>query len=775
MTSTGTVRARRAAGLFRASLVAVFALGAAAGPAAPISAAAAPDDPQIRPLHMVVLVDESGSINQEAMDREKDAALLIALGELSPESTVSVVGFASDNDGADGPQVPVDPVCPPTVVKTAQDRETLAGCVQNLRKRASAEGDGTDHALAMRQALGNLAGAPADQAKIVFLLTDGRLDVGDSQVYGKDNTGDLRNEAARKDLRDQLAKAKELGVQVWPLGFGGNLDREQLDAFATGGSQETCGANSPKPQAKVVAGPDDVIASIKDAFSSSRCAGSGALVTTTSEPGGTVEARVDIPAIATDGSIVVFRRDPRIQVSYEDPRGRVVPKSQQLDDSSFQVSGVSGPVEALRVVNPLPGTWKIKLTTPADGPRQSVVSTVVWQGAARAVLSVDPPSPVAGQPVTVGVRLQTRRDTITDPASLTGLAFTAKVGGDGFTEFPVTLADDGNAPDAKAGDGLFTGTGTVPRTATGALRFTGSVSGVGVQSDQRTLDTKVAAGLAQVRAQARFTDTDRFTAPGASRAGELSVTNDTGQPQKVRLVMKDLGPGTVVSATPAVFELKPSGESRFAFELTFADNTIVGVNSGTLQVVDDADPARVWHSMPFTVAVAYPPTLLERLLWLWIVLAALIAGLVVYLGVRFAKRKRNRDVRGLRVELTKAGRRGFLPAPDRASQVFRFTVKEDGGAVAVNHAADAESAYELRRTDDNSVVLRHVDGRVIDLPPDRPVTVSPDVELTYHDERRPSRTRTAPRRQRTERQPVSPTPGGGAPRPEPTPTEDDLL
>ncbi|WP_433261842.1 VWA domain-containing protein [Actinosynnema sp. CS-041913] len=758
----------------------IFALGAVAGPAAPISAArtaagAAQDDPQIRPLHMVVLVDESGSIDQESMDREKDAALLIALGEFSPGSTISVVGFASDNDGP-GPQVAVDPVCPPTVVESAPDREALAACVQKLRKRAPNEGDSTDHVLALQQALSNLNAAPADQAKIVFLLTDGRLDVSNSEVYGKDNNGDLRNEAARQALRGQLDRASERGVQVWPLAFGSNLDHAQLDAFAAGGSQQTCGEKSPKPQAKVVTSADDVIGSMKDAFSSGRCAGSGALVTTTSEPGGTVVANVEIPAIATDGSIVVFRRDPRIAVSYEDPRGRAVPKSASLDDSSFQVSGESGPVEALRVVNPVPGTWKIKLTTPADGPRQSVVSTVLWQGAARAVLSVDPPAPTAGQQVTLGVRLQTRKNAITDAASLTGLAFSAKVGGEGFTEFPVVLADDGNTPDTKAGDGVFTGAGTVPQSATGALRFTGAVSGVGVQSDERTLDTRVAAVLAQVRAQVRLTDNEPFVPPGSSRPGELTVTNDTGKPQKVRLVVRNPGPGTVVSAEPAVFDLK-TGANKFDFALAFAENTVIGANSGTIDVVDDANPAVVWHSMPFTAAVSYPPTLVEQLLWLWIVLAVLIAAALGYLLVRFAKRKRDRDVRGLRVQLTKAGRPSYLHAPNKPSQVFRFTAKEAGGAMTVNHATDVETAYELRRTDDGRVVLRHVDGRTFDLRPGQPESIAADVELTYHDERRPSRrppqtrSRSATAPPATARPAVRQTSGPSAG----PPADDDLL
>ncbi|RKT55392.1 VWA domain-containing protein [Saccharothrix australiensis] len=747
MTATATGHAARAARFFRTSLVAVFALTAATAPvsAAGTAGAARQDDPQVQPLHMVVLVDESSSIDQSALDREKEAALLIALGEFAPGSTVSVAGFASDND-ADGPQLAVEPGCGPTAVKSAQDRETLSSCVQKLTRREPGQGDGTDHVSALRKALVDLRSAPKDQPKIVFLLTDGNLNVADSPLWGKDNAGDLRNRAARDALRGELANAKNAGVQLWPLGFGADIDEGRLAEFAAGGHQQTCAEKSPPPRATVVADPNDVVRTMLEAFSAARCAGAGALVETTSKPGGTVEAVVDIPAIATDGSIVVFRRDPRIQVSYEDPEGRAVPKSGDQGDSTFQVSGEQDSVEALRVVNPVPGKWKIKLTTPEGGPAQRVTSTVVWQGAARALMTVDNPTPAAGQQVAISVSLQTRRRTVTDPASLSGLTFSAAIGGDGFQRFPVPLADDGRAPDAEAADGVFSGAGTIPAGAGGELRFTGGVSGIGIQGDERTQNGRVASGPARVRAVTRLTTTEPFTPPGGTRAGELSVTNDSGRPRKVRLVVGNPGPGTVVAVSPAVLDLPPSGESKHPFTLQFAENTVIGVNSGVIRVVDDADPDTVWHSLQFTVAVSYPPTLFERLLWLWITLAAVVALMAVFLLARFARRKRHRDVRGLRVQLDRAGRSTSLHAPDKPAQVFRFTAKESDGALVVNHATPAENAYELRRADDGRLVLRHLDGRTLDLRVGHPEHIAPDVELTCHDERRarPPRTR-APR------------------------------
>src|SRR5688572_4620854 len=88
-------------------------------------------EPAISPANIVVLVDESSSISAQDMDREREAAALIALGEFAPSSTIAVVGFGSDNGG----QSPVDVVCPPSTVATAQDRQRLSDCTRNLKSR----------------------------------------------------------------------------------------------------------------------------------------------------------------------------------------------------------------------------------------------------------------------------------------------------------------------------------------------------------------------------------------------------------------------------------------------------------------------------------------------------------------------------------------------------------------------------------------------------------------------------------------------------------------
>src|SRR5205823_2727456 len=112
-----------------------------------------------------------------------------------------------------------------------------------LHPRTPEEGDSTDFAKALSQALSLLPAAAGDQPGVIFLLTDGKLDVSNDSAYG--NTADQRNQAAQRQVGDLLRQARQRNIQVWPLGFGNNIAEDQLAAFAAGGSQQTCSPGSP--------------------------------------------------------------------------------------------------------------------------------------------------------------------------------------------------------------------------------------------------------------------------------------------------------------------------------------------------------------------------------------------------------------------------------------------------------------------------------------------------------------------------------------------------
>ncbi|WP_147268113.1 vWA domain-containing protein [Spongiactinospora rosea] len=688
----------------------------------PGSAAADPDS-EVRPVRVVVLVDESGSLTDQDVLRERAAARLIALSELSPLSQVAVVGFGSSN-GPD--QAPVDLVCPLAEVATAQDRESLGRCVDKLHRRTEQEGNDTDHAAALDQAMA-IMNQPDDRqrTKITFLLTDGRLDVAESVRHGPDPQARDRN--AQREIEATLKEAQTARVQVWPLGFG-QADKSALDGFATGGWRQPCGEQeSARPKARVVRTSADVERSLLEAFAYARCAEISKQDNGWLPGGGTTDLHVDIPIVATDGSIVVVKRDKRVQVAYLDPNGEPVPKQGERDESIFQAAGESGPVESLRIRNPVPGRWTVRLTSPAGARRQEVSTTVVWHGALRASIGLSNPSPRPGERVTVRVRLQTRSAVITDPAALKPLRFSAEMSGDGFSPAPVELADGGTPPDRTAQDGEYSGEVVVPASATGRLSFLGRVSGPGVKSDERpygavipgpadTLLVKLVLGEATVE-------------PGGEVSGSLQVTNK-GAPARLTLRLLDAPEATIGQAGLTV----PAGESKHTFTLnagrpgTSADGPI----GGLVQVLDPS--GRPIAEDFLRVTLRRPMPLWQRLLIAAAILLAVVAAILALLWYRRRAARVAADPSELTLHLygPDGVRRSQLRAPVDEGPEFTFVISGDH----LTRTYDGRG-YAVRRGGGQSVLVTDPGGRPLDPPlrPGHPVELPGGLRLGVDDAR----------------------------------------
>jgi hypothetical protein len=649
-------------------------------------------DIDIKPAQIVILVDQSGSISQEDMVRERNAASLLAQSELSARSTVSIVGFASDS----GSKPPVDVVCPPIVLAGAAERERIVQCVGDLRKRTKDEGAGTDHAEAFRQALSYLGqGTAADGPKLVFLLTDGVLDVSDSPRYGVDKTGRQRNDAAQQVIGQTLATAKDKGVQVWPLGFG-KVDKAALDAFAAAGFQGSCGPDVPKPSATVVSSSADVTGALLRSFSAGRCVGIGPIAGNQLASGRDIEVPLSIPAIATDGSIIVVKNDSRISVEYLDPQGRTVPKSGASDSGSFQVSGESGAVEVLRVVNPVPGAWKVRITSSPDVPPQNVLTAVTWQGAAQAVIRVDPPSPAVGQQVTISLQVVLRGGKpVVQPELLQGLSFTAELTGDKIPVRPITLQDNGQDPDAGA-DGTYTGRLTIPTDVQRDLSLRGRVSGLGISAADAVATVQVSPQVPTVLATTIVPTIANKVAPGESLPAKATIVNNSGTRQRVQVrVRGDNGAAITVSAEDAVREVDP-GSTTLDFRMVFGSNSPQQVTTGIVQIVDDASPSRVLHEKPFTVDVGFPPPPFPWLQWI----TGTLAGIGLITAALFlVARRRSQEVEGLQVQAIRNGHRLYLRTEARRAKQFRFVVDMVNRVPRLDVAPTTETdAFTLTRS-----------------------------------------------------------------------------
>ncbi|NJP96761.1 VWA domain-containing protein [Nonomuraea sp. FMUSA5-5] len=686
----------------------------------PTAAQAAPPS-DVKPVRVVILVDESGSLKDQDVKRERAAAQLIALSELSPKSQVAVVGFGSSN----GPgQSAVDIVCPLTGVETAQDRESLGRCVERLRLRGTDEGNDTDHAAALEQAL-DIMGKPDDQqrAKIVFLLTDGVLDVRRSPQYGADEQA--RNANAQAQITRSLGDAKQSQVQIWPLGFG-SADKSALDAFAAGGWTQPCGdQKTTTPTARVVATSADVERSLLEAFAYARCAGIEKSVSDSLDAGATVDLHVNIPIIATDGSIVVVKRDKRIQVTYFDPDGAQVPKQGEMKESTFQAAGEAGPVESLRIRNPLPGQWRIQLKSPPGVSRQEVSATVVWQGALRASISLSNPRPRPGEQVNVRLRLQTRTGTITDPEALAGLRFSARMSGDGFQEAPVELGDTGEGADRAQGDGEYSGQVVIPATAIGALAFVGKVTGPGVAGDERPYATRIAGPADHLRAQVELPAVT--VEPGGTVAGTVRVTNDAA-PVQLGLRLVDV-PGTVSLSAPRL--QAATGSSEQGFELRVAADAGRGPVGGSIQVLD---PAGQVVAEEFVDVDVQPPTpLWQRALQALLIILVVLALALPFLLARRRARRRAADPSELTLHLFDRPGEPYisrLQAPLGEGPEFTFEVS-DGRLVRTYG-----SGYAVRRGQGRTVLVRDPSGQELDpLVPGRPIALPNGMYLGVDDGR----------------------------------------
>ncbi|MFJ1706545.1 choice-of-anchor X domain-containing protein [Kitasatospora sp. NPDC088346] len=719
--------ALRAAALL-ASLLCLFGTLVSAAGAAP--AAEGPGGAAtIAPINFAIAVDESGSIQPPDMLQERDAASRIALGDVSAGSKVDIFGFASADDAS---QHPVDTVCP-TLTLDSIGRAQVGACTAKLTIRAPGTGSDTDFPAAIRQGIAALRDTPAGTPRVLFILTDGKLDVSHSSAYG-----DEAHRAAEGVRRLALAldEARTAQVQIWPLGFGSDVDVATLQQMARGGYQQSCpGIPDTAPTAQDVHRSGDVGAALEQAFASAHClhrepTSRGVYPPTTQT--------VHISAVATVGAIVVSKGDPAVAVTFTDPQGRQLkpdaPVSGTLDGSAYDLAGRGESVESLRLVDPVPGDWTVHLDA-AEGHRgQLATVSVLWHGELRTSITLNPPNPRPGGTAVVTLQLLTRKDTLlTDLGHLPPMQVTAALVGSGFADQPLTLTDDGSAPDARAGDGAFTGTATIPATADGAIRATATLSAVGLTADpDRSEGGQVAVGPPAV--SSRLVLAQRSVHPGESLHGTLELRNDSQQARTLAVSVRNTS-GNLLTVDPSSVAL-PAGASQrvqvtvqvartAAFEAAAVPTTTrLG---GTLTVVDTS-AGQPLAQEPLSVPITPVPGFLDEYGTALAVAAAALLGLVVVAVLAVRVRRLTHGAHGLHVELSLADGTGLstLPAGRTGKgHWFQFKVTgTDGDHPTL--VAGPGGGYAVRRDPRAGVMFRAAGTADQPLPLGRPVAVDTD-------------------------------------------------
>ncbi|MBU0479447.1 VWA domain-containing protein [bacterium] len=594
---------RRASGLLAVVVLLVSPL------AAGVAAADTDDASEIPPGLIVLLIDESGSLSEQDVAAEISSAGYLALADPSGNSQIAVVGFGSSNTTG---QNAVQEYCAFTP-SSGDSSRLLSACLDKVHPRSIQEGNDTDHAAALEHALELLEGERAsdgsDYRKVVFLFTDGVLDVHNSPSYG---SRDRDEEAWRIIEEDLLPRAEQAGIQVWPLGFG-SADIGQLQRLAGGSAPADPRCSDPistTPSAQVVTDLNDLDSILLDALAGSTC---GDVEESTGppevNPGETVVRTLEIPPIATDVTITAIRGDARVTIEFLMPNGSPAPRQGSVDGQVFNHSTAeTGTSEVLRVTDPIPGSWKVSFTAPEGLETQFIGARALWVGAVTALIDIDPQAPRQGSELLVELRLRTRREIVLDADTLEGLAFTATAQLENLPDTSIALRDDGMSGDRQTGDGVYSGFVSIADDYQGDGQIVGTVSGRGLIPDSRPVFFRVDPPTAPIFDVGLEIDPPTAMAPGESITGTVSAVNE-GDPRRVRIGISDSNAAgaNLELLEPLEFDI-PSGVSDHSFTLQVGEGTADGQVSLKLQARTLPDQEVVAsRTIVFDVSTPPPP------------------------------------------------------------------------------------------------------------------------------------------------------------------------
>jgi hypothetical protein len=664
-------------------------------------------------LDVVMLVDESGSETAPSVADERQTAGTIGQAMLNPRSRVTVVGFGGLNHMAPN-QDPVNVACQPTIASGAVHLAYLAKCVNSLHRRTLAEGNDTDYAAALGQALSyfksNTASAqsPAGAIKVILMMTDGGLDVhNDTQQYGTNWLA-----GAHHAVNLQLAAARADGVQVWPLGFGSISPKNHayLNYLAASGARTACdNRHASIPHAMVVNNLAKALAALDALYAAAGCMGDNNSTTPISGSQ-TRWLQVSIPGIASDAVISVARGNPGVDVSFYRPDG-----TQWTDGSAL--SGRGTPVEVLHLTGPEPGSWRVKLTAPPGLARELVRATAFWQGAVDALMTATPSSAQPGQRIDVTLSVLAANRPITDPATLAHLQVAVTVRGEGLsgpTTIPVSNA--GETQGTATGVGDYKGTFTAPR-GHGTLTFTGTAAGYGLYATQVPASVQVGSAPPGFQSTIQLPVTTSVQT-GQSIDGKVLFANTTGAARTVRLSLSIRHAHATITSPTGAVQVRPGNPPGTPFAITFAGNSPVGPAWLQVKVVDAAHPGIVYSAMTLDVTVNSPPGLLVK--YRWEILAALILLILGTLLAILQRRARLRaaDVRGLYASIQRDGERiGVeLKAPGKRASEFRFVIRDEGEPTErLDYPRPQDPAYSAQRGQTGRVSVSTPAGEQYDI------------------------------------------------------------
>lgn len=315
------------------------------------------------------------------------------------------------------------------------------------------------------------------------------------------------------------------------------------------------------------------------------------------------------------------------------------------------------------------------------------------------------------------MRLQTREGyEIKDPADYAGLKVSSSLTGDGFAPLPLRLTDDGKGADPTRSDGSFSGTVTVPKSADGALKVSGTLTASGLSADTRSEGGQVAPGALPVTTALGPVRGDGH--PGGTVTANLSVTNTTDAPHTLKLSLADVRAG-LLTVSPAEIVVKPGASSTHEIKLRIGpeesfdgrlDDGALGIG-GTVTVQDATDGDRTLVRTPLSVQVTPEPGLLDRYWWVLVGAVALIVVGVLVALAWLRQRRARRDPRGLTLHLLSEGGDvlGVHTAGPGHKQWYAFDIAEAHSNPRIERRTSGR--YAVQRSPEGGAVLRKNGGR----------------------------------------------------------------
>ena len=694
-------------------------------------------------IDMVVLVDESGSETAASVADEKATTLEVASSLLNQKSRVTVIGFG----GVDHPSARQDPTnvaCPPTI---AANRDALATCVnQNLYRRTVSQGNDTDYAEALGQANSYLdpstaygQQSPPGATKVILMMTDGAADVHNDTAQYTSNW--YAGELSQVDAR--LSTARQDNAQFWALGFGSDIGTnvagklvtkaealKYLDNMAAAGAPAVCnGQRAPvQPYARWVDNSGDAFTALGQLYADASCSGYGVA---------DGSRHIRIPDYASSAVISVNRGSPGVQVTFVQPNG------QPWTDASALSGQDTSPVESLDLNNLTSnevGTWTIKLNAPGKYANQVVQASATWQGTVSAVVSANPSSAKPGQSICSGLTLRGPRGPVADAADIVDFKAGITATGDGVSErVPVTTA--GQPGCLTSGPGTYAGVVKAP-SGSGAVTFTGTVSGYGLNTSYEPNTVTVSPNAAPFTASIRYPPDQAGLQAQAGGSLPLAVafSNDTGPTRKVLLDVSGDATKPTIGGTSRELTVLAGQQKTVPFSVDFPATSPQGLD--TVQVtVTDAATGQTMTKASFDVTVTKPPGIWGK--YHWYIIGAIILLLLILLFLRWrrAVTRWRMDVRGLTAYLRRDETQlSELPAKSRAGDSFRFVIEDlEERAPRLNYEETGLAPYIVRRSGNREVTLMTpVGGQFEDvvLGQDAVPVAGTKLQLAFADDRR---------------------------------------